>query len=348
VAGLWEMREAIAELYNHQYRRGKRSQYSPLNVAVCGGGRLGLARAAAALGSINMGHFLPDYTAYEELLDVFSSFTAIPILLDAQSGYHFDAEDLRREVLGRGLGAVLLSNPANPTGKLIQGAALNSWVEVARELDCCLLMDEFYSNYIWSGPANTPGYSVSAAQFVDDVDKDPVVLFNGLTKNWRYPGWRISWVVGPQDVIDAVTSTGSFLDGGASRPLQRAALPLLTPEHVQQETIALHQAFAHKRQTLLSGLESLGIQIDLRPQGTFYVWGDLSQMAPKLSDGMAFFRAALQHKVIVVPGEFFDVNPGKRRPGRTGRYRQHARFSFGPDLSNISRGLANLKEMLSR
>jgi aspartate/methionine/tyrosine aminotransferase len=209
-------------------------------------------------------------------------------------------------------------------------------------------MDEFYSNYIWSGPANTPGYSVSAAQFVDDVDKDPVVLFNGLTKNWRYPGWRISWVVGPQDVIDAVTSTGSFLDGGASRPLQRAALPLLTPEHVQQETIALHQAFAHKRQTLLSGLESLGIQIDLRPQGTFYVWGDLSQMAPKLSDGMAFFRAALQHKVIVVPGEFFDVNPGKRRPGRTGRYRQHARFSFGPDLSNISRGLANLKEMLSR
>jgi len=348
VAGLWEMREAVAALYNHQYRQGKRSQYSALNVAVCGGGRLGLARAAAALGSINMGHFLPDYTAYEELLDVFGNFTAIPILLDAQSGYHFDAEDLRREVLGRGLGAVLLSNPANPTGKLIQGQALGDWVDVARELDCCLLMDEFYSNYIWSGPANTPGYSVSAAQFVDDVNKDPVVLFNGLTKNWRYPGWRISWVVGPEEVIDAVTSTGSFLDGGASRPLQRAALPLLNPSVVQQETIALHKAFAHKRSTLLAGLENLGIQVDLRPQGTFYVWGDLSQLSPEFSDGMAFFRAALQHKVIVVPGEFFDVNPGKRRPGRTARYRQHARFSFGPDLTHMSRGLANLQEMLSR
>lgn len=348
VAGLMEVREAVAELYNHQYRRGKASKYSALNVALCGGGRLGLARAAAALGSINMGHFLPDYTAYEELLSVFSSFTAIPILLDAHSGYHFSAEDLRREILGRGLGAVLLSNPANPTGKLIQGPELKAWVNVATELDCCLLMDEFYSNYIWSGPANQPGYSVSAAQYVDDVNKDPVVIFNGLTKNWRYPGWRVSWVVGPEDVIDAVTSAGSFLDGGASRPLQRAALPLLKPEYVQAETRALHETFGKKRAALLAGLEELGVQVDLRPQGTFYIWGDLTQLGPELSDGMGFFRKALEHKVIVVPGEFFDVNPGKRRPGRTGRYRQHARFSFGPDMANVSRGLAHLQEMLSR
>lgn len=348
VAGLMEMRQAIADLYNHTYRQNKKSKYTALNVAVCGGGRLGLARAAAALGSINMGHFLPDYTAYEELLDVFGQFTAIPILLDAHTGYHFDAEDLRREVLGRGLGAVLLSNPANPTGKLIQGPELSSWVNVARELDCCLLMDEFYSNYIWAGPAHTPQHSVSAAQYVEDVNKDPVVLFNGLTKNWRYPGWRITWVVGPEDVIDAVTSTGSFLDGGASRPLQRAALPLLKPAYVEQETRAIHKAFGQKRAMLLHGLEELGVQVDLRPQGTFYIWGDLRQMPGDLSDGMTFFRRALEHNVIVVPGEFFDVNPGKRRPGRAGRYRQHARFSFGPDVSNIQRGLANLQEMLSR
>ena len=57
-----------------------------------------------------------------------------------------------------------------------------------------------------------------SARYVDDVDEDPVVIMDGLTKNWRYPGWRTTWVVGPRSVIDAVTSSGSFLDGGGSRP----------------------------------------------------------------------------------------------------------------------------------
>ena len=71
----------------------------------------------AALGQVNLGHFLPDYTAYEELLDIFKLFTSIPILLDGREGYHFSPEDLRREITGRGLSAVLLSNPCNPTGQ---------------------------------------------------------------------------------------------------------------------------------------------------------------------------------------------------------------------------------------
>ena len=116
VAGLWELREAIAAHYNRTYRRGLPSQYSAENVSVSGGGRASLTRAAASLGLINLGHFLPDYTAYEELLDIFKAFTAIPILLEGERGYAFTVEDLRREVHGRGLSALLLSNPCNPTG----------------------------------------------------------------------------------------------------------------------------------------------------------------------------------------------------------------------------------------
>jgi aspartate/methionine/tyrosine aminotransferase len=56
VAGLWELREAIASLYNRLYRRGRKSQYSAENVAISGGGRASLTRAAAALGHINLGH----------------------------------------------------------------------------------------------------------------------------------------------------------------------------------------------------------------------------------------------------------------------------------------------------
>ena len=166
VAGLWELREAVADLYNHQFRRGMPSRYSAENVAVAGGGRTSLTRAAAALGAINLGHFLPDYTAYEELLDVFRAFSPIPILLEGERGYSFSAEALRREILGRGLGAVLGSNPCNPTGKLVGGNELAAWVDVARELDCALLLDEFYSHYIWRPDLVAAGGVSSAAAYV--------------------------------------------------------------------------------------------------------------------------------------------------------------------------------------
>ena len=73
VPGIWELREAVAALYNRLYRKGLKSQYSAENVSICGGGRAALTRAAASLGHVNLGHFLPDYTAYEELLDVFKA-----------------------------------------------------------------------------------------------------------------------------------------------------------------------------------------------------------------------------------------------------------------------------------
>jgi N-succinyldiaminopimelate aminotransferase len=342
VAGVNELREAIAGLYNRLYRRGMRSQYSVENVSVSGGGRASLTRAAASLGHVNLGHFLPDYTAYEELLDIFKAFTAIPILLEGERGYGFSVEDLRREVRGRGLSALLLSNPCNPTGKLIQGEELGRWVGVAREEDCALL---FYSHYVWAGrPGQLP--VESAARYVEDVDRDPVVLFDGLTKNWRYPGWRVTWTVAPKKVIEAVASAGSFLDGGGSKPLQRAAIPLLEDAHVIAETEAIQRVFREKRDRMLSRLERLGVRTDRAPEGTFYVWGRVDGLPPPLSDGMGFFRAALGKKVITVPGEFFDVNPGKRRSQRVSRFRSHVRFSFGPSLESIDTACDRIADLI--
>lgn len=346
VPGLWELREAVAAHYNGLYRKGMPSQYTAENVSICGGGRAALTRAAASLGHVNLGHFLPDYTAYEELLDVFKAFTAIPILLEGERGYAFSAEDLRKEIQGRGLSALLLSNPCNPTGKLVQGEELSRWVGIARELECALLIDEFYSHYIWSGrPGQLP--IESAARCVEDVDRDPVVLFDGLTKNWRYPGWRVTWTVGPKKVIDAVASAGSFLDGGGSRPLQRAAIPLLMPAHVQQETLATHRAFREKRDRVLARLGRLGIRPDRAPDGTFYVWGNLAGLPPPLNDGMGFFRAALAQKVITVPGEFFDVNPGKRRSQRASRFRSYTRISFGAAQGRLDTALDRLEQLIA-
>jgi aspartate/methionine/tyrosine aminotransferase len=344
VAGLWEAREAVAGLYNDLFRRGMPSRYSAENVSLSGGGRVSIMRACAAIGQIHLGHFLPDYTAYEELLDIFRRFVPIPIGLDPERGYDFPLADLRREITGRGLGAILLSNPSNPTGKAILGEELATWVTAARELDCTLLFDEFYSHYVWSGENPL----MSAAAYVEDVERDPIVIFDGLTKNWRYPGWRTTWTVGPRRVIEALASAGSFLDGGGSRPLQQAALGVLTAEHARKEAEAIRKSFGRKRALMLEGLRSIGVRFEREPDGTFYAWGNLSGLPEPLSSGEGLFRAALNEKVIVVPGHFFDVDPGRRRGGRASRFRQHARFSFGPSEAVLATAVARLKALVEK
>lgn len=342
VPGLWELREAVAGLYNRLFRRGMKSQYTAENVAIAGGGRVGITRACAAIAPIHLGHFLPDYTAYEELLDVFRRFLPIPILLDAESGYEFTTDELRQEILGRGLSAILLSNPCNPTGKLVHGDRLAGWVETARELSCALLLDEFYSHYTWVGDRSI----VSAAAYVEDVNQDPIVVFDGLTKNWRYPGFRVSWILGPRDVIEGTASAGSFLDGGGVAPMQRAAIGLVDEDTTRKETQAIQEEFRRKRRLLIDGLKDLGVRFDLESEGTFYAWGDLSDLPPSLRNSDAFFRAGLEEKVICVPGHFFDVNPGKRRSIRASRFRSHARFSFGPPGPVLEEALGRLRRIV--
>jgi N-succinyldiaminopimelate aminotransferase len=342
VAGIWELRDAVAQHYNRLYRRGMPSQYSAENVCISPGGRAALTRVAASLGEINLGHFLPDYTAYEELLGLFRFFTPIPILLDPARGYDFSSREFEHEILGRGLSGVLASNPCNPTGKLIAQDELASWVGIARRLQCALILDEFYSHYIWREGVQ----SVSAAACVEDVDADPVLIIDGLTKNWRYPGWRVAWTVGPKDMIDALSSAGSFLDGGGSRPAQLAAVPLLEASHIDAESAALKRAFGPKRSLALQRLSAMGVHVDSAPEGTFYVWGDLRYLPEPINTGMSFFREALKSKVICVPGEFFDINPGHRRADRPSRFRRHVRFSFGPDLDSLRAGLDRLAALV--
>lgn len=346
VPGQIELRQKVADFYNTIFRQGKASQYTWENVSIAGGGRLALTRLAAALADINMGHFLPDYTAYEELLSTFRSFIPIPILLSPEYGYGISADKLRNEILGRGLTAVLASNPCNPTGHIVQDYGLRAWVNVARETQCTLILDEFYSHFVYTHVSN-PHNIVSAAQYIEDVENDPVIIVDGLTKNWRYPGLRISWTLGPKAVIDTLASAGSFLDGGANHPFQEQALHLLDPEHALQETQALQRVFKAKRDYTLERLYDMGIIPDAVPDGTFYVWANLSQLPAPINDGMTFFEEGLKEQVITVPGIFFDVNPGQRRRNNA-RYSQYARISFGPEMSALERGLDALKRVVAR
>jgi aspartate/methionine/tyrosine aminotransferase len=344
VAGQKELRQKVAELYNFLYRQNKRSQYTWENVSIAGGGRIALTRVAASLGNINLGHLIPDYTAYEELLSVFNSFVPIPILSDPTFKYQITTERLKNEIIGRGLKALLMSNPCNPTGQVIKGDNLKEIVKLARDYQCTLIFDEFYSHYIYDQTESNKPTFVSAAEYIEDIESDPIVIIDGITKNWRYPGLRISWTLAPKEVIQTITSAGSFLDGGASHPTQNTILSILDPKIIIQNAKALQDCFRIKRDYAIKRLKHMGIEIEAEPQGTFYIWAKLSQLPAPLNDGFNFFEAGLNKKVITVPGSFFDINPEKRRSYN--RFNQYVRISFGVEMDELVRGLDAIESII--
>lgn len=348
VAGMQELRSKVADFYNHIYRKDKKSQYTWENVCISGGGRLALTRIVSALDNVNVGHFIPDYTAYEELLSIFRGFNTIPLMLKKENNYKMSPRSIKSKVNGLGLSAVLLSNPCNPTGQVIQGNDLKDWVKTAKESNCTFIFDEFYSHYIYSNNNDKEGKMVSSAEYIEDVNSDPVIIVDGLTKNWRYPGWRISWILGPKSVIESISSSGSFLDGGANNPFQAKVLDLLDPEYAMQETIAIQKTFKEKRDYMMSRLRKMGITIESEPEGTFYFWANLSNLPKPINNGMNFFEAGLKEKFITVPGIFFDVNPGKRRDMKNARYHNYCRISFGPEMEKLKLGLDNMEKMISK
>ena len=114
-AGIKPLRKAVADLYNAHHRQGKASKYTWENVCIVPGGRAGLIRIAAVLGNAYLGFFVPDYTAYNEMLSLFRNFAAIPIPLDKSDFYHIHATKIQDEI-ARGTSVILTSNPRNPAG----------------------------------------------------------------------------------------------------------------------------------------------------------------------------------------------------------------------------------------
>lgn len=348
--GLPELRQSIADDYNRRFRQGKKP-YGPQHVAIASGGRLALTRIMAALDAVAVGYQLPDYTAYEDMFNLhLGRLRPVPVACSEERGFRLDLDCLRTAIHEEQLGAFLLSNPTNPTGVSLRGEELNQLVALARDPGTTLILDEFYSHFIYDvaedGTATPGAGPVSGAAYVEDPDQDPVLIVDGMTKNHRYPGWRLGWVLGPQKMVEAIARTASSIDGGPSRPSQRATCEALQPARADAETDAVRQVFCAKRNRMVEVLSGLGVRFAATPDSTFYCWGNVSTLPAPWNTSQGFFRAALERRVITVPGEAFDVNPGGVRTGPAA-YSEWLRFSFGPDMENMEAGLQRLVEGIS-
>ena len=143
-------------------------------------------------------------------------------------------------------------------------------------------------------------------------------------------------------------SAGSYLDGGANAPLQRLALPMMELDFIRKDTWALQAHFRKKRDYLLQHLAEMGIDVALKPTATFYIWASLKKLPPPLNDCMVFLEECIKHKVVCVPGVFFDINPRGICNIQRSRAINNVRFSYGPPFENLEKGMAQIQKMISK
>ncbi len=158
----------------------------------------------------------PEYPLYSAVLAKLDA-ASNAYDLDEANGWEPDLEDLERRINSR-TKAILLINPSNPTGSVMSKRTLEHIIELARRHSLLIFADEIYDKLIYA-PATE---HVSIATLAQDV---PMVTFNGLSKAYLVPGWRIGWAVatGPHDV--AASLHGSRAPAAARAPLGSASIP---------------------------------------------------------------------------------------------------------------------------
>jgi aspartate/methionine/tyrosine aminotransferase len=245
--------------------------------------------------------------------------TPINIPVGPDSRYHLSAELINTCWRDETRAAVLI-NPSNPTGTLIDGADIKAIAEACKDHGGYLISDEIYHGLTYGAKAHC------ALEFDPDA-----IIVNGFSKRWAMTGWRIGWVIVPDELIDACRRVMQNIFIAAPTLSQYAAIAALS---ANRDVEVMRLAYDERRCYLLQALPELGFDIVIEPQGAFYIYANVEKLT---SDSRAFCWNMLEKAgVAITPGEDF------------GTYRadQHVRFSYATGLDDIREGMARMKKLL--
>ncbi|MEM8789548.1 MAG: aminotransferase class I/II-fold pyridoxal phosphate-dependent enzyme [Pseudomonadota bacterium] len=310
--GLPELRAGIAALY----RRRHGIDIAPERVVVTAGasGAFQLAFIALFETAARVGIGLPGYPSYRHILQALG-LTPVTFETGAAARFQPTAADLAK--LGK-LDGLLVASPANPSGTMLDRAALTALIDA-----CAATGTAFISDEIYHGLTYGPDPAVSALEITDDV-----YVINSFSKYHSMTGWRIGWMVVPEGHVRQVERLAQNLFICPSHAAQVAALAALDCE---DELDGLRAVYARNRDILLDGLPKAGLSRIAPPDGAFYIYADVSEMtedSPALAAGILD-----QAGVAVTPGVDFD-------PARGHHW---LRFSYARTTEDIEEGLARLQ-----
>jgi aspartate/methionine/tyrosine aminotransferase len=216
----------------------------------------------------------------------------------------------------------MVATPSNPTGTLIHPDELKRIHAVVRSKGAVLIVDEIYHGLTYGFDAH------SALEFADDV-----FVINSFSKYFCMTGWRLGWMVVPQDYVSSVEKLAQNLYISNSDIAQQAALAAFTPESLR--ILEGNRAeFQQHRDYLLPALRELGFDIPVEPQGAFYIYANCSRLT---GDSYRFCWDILEKTgVAVAPG----IDFGEHQAA------QHVRFSYPKPVPVLQEGVRRLREYL--
>jgi alanine-synthesizing transaminase len=222
---------------------------------------------------------------------------------------------------------VVLSFPHNPTTTTVELADLQRLVDWARERDVVLVHDFAYADLSFDG------WRPPSILQCDGAKEVAVELYS-MTKSFSMAGWRVAFLVGRPDVVNALAKLKSYLDYGTFQPIQIAAT--VTLQEAGDYPASLCAVYESRRNSLVDGLERIGWEVH-RPSGSMFVWARIPE--PYRDMGSIEFAMHLVHEcdVATSPGAGFG-------PGGDG----YVRFALIENEQRITQAVRGLRKGLTR
>ncbi|MDD5320976.1 MAG: pyridoxal phosphate-dependent aminotransferase [Methylococcales bacterium] len=319
-AGLPELREKIAAFYRQRYGISVAKERIFVTPGASGAFLL-------ALGvSVNSGEELlladPCYPCNSNFVKFFEG-KAKTIPVDASSSYQLTAAHIKQHWTPATKGA-LIASPSNPTGTLIAPEALQQAILTVNGLGGCFYSDEIYHGLVYGQNAAT------ALKFSDDV-----FVINSFSKYFGMTGWRIGWLIVPEEFIAATEKLAQNIFLATSTHSQYAALAAFN-DNTLRELERRRLEFAARRDFLFDNLLRLGFEIPVKPEGAFYIYANCAKFT---NDSFKFALDLLETEAIAItPGRDF------------GSHEAHhmIRFAYTTSIGRMAIAIQRLERFINK
>ena len=256
----------------------------------------------------------PGYPSYRQIL---SALSLMPVDIETR------VEDRYQPVPGNlpeDMQGLIVASPANPSGTMLDKPTLTALIEATAAQGAAFVSDEIYHGVEYDQRA------VSALEISDDV-----YVINSFSKYHSMTGWRVGWMVVPEDHVRTIERLAQNMFSCSRHASQVAALAAMDCKDELEANIAVYKT---NRALMLAGLEQAGFRHIAPPDGAFYIYADVTEFT---DDSRAFAAEILEKAgVAVTPGLDFDKSRGAGT----------LRFSYARSTSDITEGLARLTRFM--
>ncbi|TCL09752.1 aspartate/methionine/tyrosine aminotransferase [Shimia isoporae] len=313
--GIPELRAKIAELYGEWYN----IDLDPGRVVVTSGssGAFLLAFTTLFEAGERVAIGAPGYPSYRQILKALSLRP-----LDVPSAPENRLQPVPDDLRAMDFEGLMVASPANPTGTMLDRGAMKALIDLCHDKNAAFISDEIYHGIEYEAKA------VTALELTDDC-----YVINSFSKYFSMTGWRVGWMVVPEDHVRKVERLAQNMFICAPHASQVAALAAMDCRDELEANMAVYRA---NRKLMADGLPKAGFDKFAPPDGAFYFYVDVSEHT---EDSRAFAREILHEAgVAVTPGLDFDPVRGAGT----------LRFSYARATEDIAEGLARLEAFMAK